>query len=293
MTAAASGGLALALVSAGALNWSYYAQHGAAAAMPPLTPRHPLRSLRLMFLNLRWLAGFFMGVGGWGLYVAALALAPLSLVQSVSAAGIGVLALLVSHGGSRLSRGERVGVAVSVLSLALLGVSLAHDRTRSGHGGWVGVAVWLGVSAVAAAIAAFPLARVLVPGAGLGLAAGIFYAAGDVATKAGLGGGTHVLFLAAMLACHFCAFVALQGGFQRGRALATAGTATLFTNALPIVAAMVLFHEGLPGGVLGALRVASFVLAVAGAAVLTTRSHSGAAPPAGRLPGEPAVYAAM
>ena len=283
MTGAAGGGLALALVSACAINWSYYAQHGAAAELPPLSPRHPLRSLRLLFADLRWAIGFVTGVGGWGLYVAAVALAPLSLVQSVSAAGIGVLALLVSHGGATLSRSEQAGVAVSVLSLVLLGVSLAHDRTHSHHAGWVGVAVWLAVSGAVAAVAAFPLARLLVPGAGLGLAAGVLYAAGDVATKAGLGGGAHTAFLAVMLACHGLGFVALQLGFQRGRALATAGTATLFTNALPIAGAMVLFHEGLPGGAAGVLRVASFVLAVVGAAVLTART----APPV-----EPAAYAA-
>ena len=275
MTASVAAGLALALASACALNWSYYAQHHAASGLPPLSVRHPLRSLRLLFANLRWLVGFVTGIGGWLLYVGAVALAPLSVVQAVSAAGIGVLALLVSRGGVALARAERAGVAAAILSLVLLGVSLAHDRTRSDNGSWPGVAIWLGASAVAAAVAAGPLARRLVPGAGLGLAAGLLYGAGDVATKAGVGGGAHTLFFLAMLACHGFAFVALQLGFQRGRALATAGTATLFTNALPIVAGMVLFHETLPGGALGALRVAAFALAIAGAAALTARGHPG------------------
>jgi hypothetical protein len=71
-----------------------------------------------------------------------------------------------------------------------------------------------------------------------------------------------------MLAAHGLAFVALQLGFQRGGALATAGTATLLTNAIPIAAGVFLFHEHLPGGALGAVRVAGFVLVVAAAAVL-------------------------
>ena len=223
-------------------------------------------------------------------------LAPLSLVQAASAAGIGVLALLVSRGGVALARAERAGVAVSILSLVLLGASLAHDHTHGDNGAWHGVAIWIGASAAAAAVAAGPLSRRLVPGAGLGLAAGLLYGAGDVATKAGVGGGSHSLFLLVMLACHGLAFVALQLGFQRGRALATAGTATLFTNALPIVAGMVLFHEALPGGALGALRVASFVLAVAGAAALTARSHpgDGGTPDGGEASGgdAPLAYAA-
>ena len=297
MTPSLGGGLALALASACALNWSYYAQHHAASGLPPLSVRHPLRSLRLLFANLRWLLGFVTGIGGWLLYVGAVALAPLSVVQAASAAGIGVLALLVSRGGVALARAERAGVIVAILSLVLLGASLAHDRTHGDNGGWHGVAIWIGVSVTAAALAAGPLARRLVPGAGLGLAAGLLYGAGDVATKAGVGGGSHSLFLLAVLACHGLGFVALQLGFQRGRALATAGTATLFTNALPIVAGMVLFHEALPGGALGVLRVASFVLAVAAAAALTARSHpddggtpdggtpDGSTPDGGALPG--------
>ena len=41
--------LVLAFGSAAALNWSYLVQHGEAAAMPPLTVRRPLRSLRHLF----------------------------------------------------------------------------------------------------------------------------------------------------------------------------------------------------------------------------------------------------
>ena len=106
MTAALAGGLLLALASAAALNWGYFVQHGVASALPPLTLRRPLASLRLLFGNLRWLVGFFVGIGGWVLYVAALALAPLSLVQAASAGGIGLLALLASR-HARLKAWER------------------------------------------------------------------------------------------------------------------------------------------------------------------------------------------
>jgi hypothetical protein len=71
-----------------------------------------------------------------------------------------------------------------------------------------------------------------------------------------------------VLACHGLAFVSLQLGFQRGGALATVGVSTLFTNALPIAAGMTLFQEGLPAGVLGALRVVAFAVVVVGAALL-------------------------
>jgi hypothetical protein len=260
-----AGGLGLALLSAGALNWGYFVQHGVASGLPPLTVRKPLRSLAALFGNRRWLVGFFTGIGGWVLYVAALALAPLSLVQASSAGGLGVLAALT---GVR-SRRERLAVAASIAGLALLGVSLAGSNGAAGHASLVGAVVWMGASVIFAALAAGPAANVIARGAGLGIAAGVLYAAGDVGTKAAVSGGFHVAFVPALLACHGLAFVALQLGFQRGSALTTAGLATLWTNALPIAAGMTVFGEPLPSGLLGVARVAAFAAVVAGAALLT------------------------
>jgi hypothetical protein len=64
----------------------------------------------------------------------------------------------------------------------------------------------------------------------------------------------------------------LQFGFQRGSALATAGVASLFTNAAPIAAGMALFQEPLPGGARGLLRVLAFVAVVTGGMLLTRAS---------------------
>jgi hypothetical protein len=259
--------LLLALASAAALNWSYLVQHGEAAGMPPLSLRRPLQSLRHLFTNVRWLIGFFTGIAGWVLYVAALALAPLSLVQAVAAGGIGLLALFVWRlGGIALQRRELIGVAIAVGGLALLALSLGGGHARGTHGSWIAIAVWVACSAGLALVAS--VAPGLAPGAGLGAAAGLMYAAGDVGTKAAVGGGARLLFVPVLLACHGLAFVFLQLGFQRGTALATAGVATLFTNAVPIAAGLILYHEHLPAGALGALRLVAFAAVVVGAAAL-------------------------
>src|SRR5205823_2446950 len=239
-----AGGLVLALASTAALSWSFFAQHGAAAALPPLSLRRPLRSLRSLFADRTWLAGFLTGLGGWAFYVAALALAPLSLVQATSAGGIGLLALLVQRAsGQRLPRREWAGVAVAVAGLALLGLSLAGGADSGGHPSWATVGVWIAVSAVAAGAAAGPVASTLAGGAGLGVASGVLYAAGDVGTKGAVLGGAWLLLVPVVLACHGLAFVALQLGFQRGGALATAGVSSLLTNSLPIAGGLVVFHE--------------------------------------------------
>jgi len=100
------------------------------------------------------------------------------------------------------------------------------------------------------------------------VAAGVLYAAGDVATKAAVAGGAAAAFAAAVLACHGLAFTSLQLGFQRGSALATVGVSTLLTNALPILAGTLVFGETVPSGVLGTLRVAAFAAVVCGAVML-------------------------
>jgi S-formylglutathione hydrolase FrmB len=267
LTWSIAGGLVLALASAAALNWGYYAQHGAASALPPLSLRHPLRSLGALFGNRRWLAGFWTGIAGWVLYVVALTLAPLSLVQACAAGGLAILAALAGVS----SRREQLAVAASVVGLVLLAISLAGSVTGTHHANLRDAAIWMVVSAVVAAVVATPATA-----AGLGTAAGILYSAGDVGTKAAVSGGLHVWFVPALLACHGLAFVALQLAFQRGSALTSAGLATLWTNALPIVAGMAVFGEPLPGGALGVARVAAFVAVVVGAALLTRPGESAA-----------------
>jgi hypothetical protein len=278
LTPKIAAGLVLALASAAALNWGFYAQHGAAAALPPLSPRRPLHSLAVLFRNGRWLVGFLIGIGGWIFYVVALALAPLSLVQAASAGGIALLAALVG----RLSPRERAAVATAIAGLFLLALSLIGTHAPSGHGSWVAVALWMGASVAVAGFAAGPLAGAMADGAGLGVAAGVLYAAGDVGTKAAVAGGGRLAFVPALLLCHGLAFVALQLGFQRGGALATAGMATLWTNALPIAAGTTLFGESVPDGTRGVARVAAFACVVLGAVGLARAGSAEAVSPSPR-----------
>jgi drug/metabolite transporter (DMT)-like permease len=284
--------LALSLLSAAALNWGYLAQHGAARELPPLSLRAPIRSLRSLFSDLSWLAGFVVGILGWVFYVAALALAPLSLVQGVSAGGIALLALMAHRRGDPMTRFQSAAVAIATIGLGLLAVSLAGGTTNAHGTKPADVLVWLAALAVVAALATTSGLR-LAAGASLGVAAGLLYAAGDIATKAVTFGGVWVFLVIAMLTAHGLAFVAIQFGFQRGGALATAGTATLLTNALPIAAGVFLFNEHLPGGPLGAVRAAGFGLVVVAAAVLARAEAPVTPVRAARQPAPPGLQTAL
>ena len=85
-------GLALAMVSAVAVNWAYSREHDAVVTMPPFSVRRPGQFLTSLRANRPWLAGFATETAAWLVYVAALRLAPLALVQAVCASGIAVLA---------------------------------------------------------------------------------------------------------------------------------------------------------------------------------------------------------
>jgi hypothetical protein len=262
-------GLTLALLSTAALSYGFYLQHAASGRLPTLTLRHPVRSLASLLSSWRWLAGFVTGLSGWALYIIALRFAPLSLVQAVSAGGVGLLALLVRLGGGRLSRQELLAVTASVGGLMLLGLSLSAGTAHTAQVTWQAPLLWTLVSMLLAGAAAVPAAAVLRPGAGLAVAAGLLYSAGDVATKAAVDGTSPVLvFWALLLVCHGLAFVALQLSFQRGTTLATAGVSTLLTNILPILAGLTVFSERMPGGAAGLLRGLGFAGAVLGATLL-------------------------
>ena len=274
-------GLVLALLTAAAFNWSWVAQHTITSRLPRLTIRRPWWSLGVLFGHRRWLFAFLVGVAGWGFYIVAVHLAPLSLVQAVSAGGIALLAVFAQRAlGEKLPRREWIGVGIAVVGLVFLAVSLAAGEAPTKHASWLAVSGWFVLSWVAAGLSIGPLAPLLAPGAGFGLAAGLMYAAADVGTKAAWYGGLFLLLIIPVWACHGLAFTAIQLSFQRGRALATAGLSSFCTNALPIAGGIQIYHEQVPGGALGVLRVVAFACVVVGAAVVARKERAVETPPA-------------
>src|SRR5690242_14655057 len=176
-------GLLLAFASALVTNTAYSLEHDAAAALPPLSPRQPLRSAKLLLTDRRWLLAFGAETAGWLMYVAALRLAPLSLVQAVAASGVAVLAFATARGHpSRLARHEQLAVVLAVAGLTLLALSLTGAAESDQHPAVIGVAVWMAACGGGAALliaVPTPVARA----ASLGLAAGLLFAVGDISAK--------------------------------------------------------------------------------------------------------------
>ena len=285
-TARLAFGLVLALAAALALNVGFFVQHGATNTMVSLSLRHPVRSARLLVTNRQWMLGYATGWVGWGIYIAALSVAPLSLVQAVAAGGVGVLAALAHQLGTPLGGRERLGAWVAVAGLVLLGVSLtAHVRRAAPAHDSTLLIVILAGTAIAALLAGL-MARKARAAVAMGCAAGLFFGVGDLATK-GAVSGNGLLFVPLLAGCTALGFVTLQLAFQRGRVLETAGLSVLVNNLIPIGGGLVLFHEALPVGLAGVARLVSFAAVLVGAVLLARPPEApmdplGSAPPRAR-----------
>ena len=206
---------------------------------------------------------------GFTPYVLALALAPLTLVQSVSAGGIGILAFVSARlGRMRLGRHELVGVAVSMVGLLALGVSLVEGSGEGSRGSTGEIILWLAATGGAAAVAV-ALGRIYgALAVAEGVAGGLLFSVGDISVKVATQGDARTAFAIGVIGGYTLGTAFLQLGYQRGGALTVAGLATLLTNALPIAAGSVVLEEPMPSGVFGVFRVLAFVAVTVGAILL-------------------------
>ncbi len=278
MNAQTAVALVLALASTALTNVAYLREHDAAAALPALSLRRPLHSAKALLTDRSWLVGFALETGGFALYVVALALAPLTLVQSIAAGGIGILAFVSARvSRRRLGRVELAGVLVSMFGLLLLAVSLAGGSGEGTGGSTDEILLWLGLTTGAAVIALALGRRFDVLGVADGIAGGLFFSIGDISVKVATQGGVRAAFALGVIAGYSLGTAFLQLGYQKRGALTVAGLATLLTNALPIAAGTVVLGEPVPSGALGALRIVAFAAVTLGA-ILLARPERGAAP---------------
>src|SRR5271167_2353763 len=87
-------GILLALGCAFVANLGFFFKYRGANSVPRVNMRHPLHSVRLLYSS-KWFAlGMVIATASWGLHVAALALAPMSVIQVSLAAGVVFIAVM-------------------------------------------------------------------------------------------------------------------------------------------------------------------------------------------------------
>src|SRR6476620_11689499 len=126
-------GLALALATAFSSVVGFLYKHRGAVESPAVELRRPVRTSLALFRSRWYVVGIVIATASWGLHVGALALAPISLVQSVIAGGLVLLTVtadrLFAHD---VTRREWVGVALAAAGLAFLAATIG-DGAHSAH----------------------------------------------------------------------------------------------------------------------------------------------------------------
>jgi drug/metabolite transporter (DMT)-like permease len=271
-------GILLSLVCAFATNVGFLLKHRGACAAPDVSLRHPIASAMGLFRS-KWFAiGLFVAIVAWVFHVAALALAPLSLVQALISGGLVFLTVIAErYFGCNVGIRQWAGVGLTALGLVLLAVTLP------GGGGAHSSYSLAGMIAFESALLALGTFLVLSPKLGshehhgvmLGTAAGILFGVSDVAIKAltgsvGADGLTGLLspWLITCIAASVIAFFASARGLQRGEAVPVITLTSAAANVTAISGGILVFGDPMPNDLLGiVVQSFAFVLVIAAAAL--------------------------
>jgi hypothetical protein len=277
MSAGVAIGLALAAVCALGTNAGWLIKHRGAQQCPRMRHRRPLSSVRALFRSRWFAAGIIVASAAGLLHIAALALAPISVVQAVMAGGVVILAVLGEHVFAlRVLPRQWFGVVLAAIGLSLLGFSLPPIRGAHTHfSGGVMVlfdALLLGGSVLL--LGCSRLRRLAAyDGVLIGAAGGLFFGISDVGVKALLGvahGGTLALlagpWLAVVLASGVLAQYVSARSLQSGDAISVIALTGLAVNVANIAGGLVVFGDPLAGGWSSSIvEVLAFALICAGA----------------------------
>jgi drug/metabolite transporter (DMT)-like permease len=270
-------GILLALACAVATQLGFLYKHKGANAAPRVCMRHPLRTVRELFSS-KWFAiGMAVATGAWFFHVAALAFAPLSVVQAVLSTGVVILAVLAERlFGFQVGARQWLGVGMTALGLLLLVITLpASTGTHSAYS-LAGMASFeAGMVVIGALLISGP--RLGAPdhhhGVMLGAAAGVLFGVSDIAIKAltgahGLAAVATSPWLAVTILASIAAFYASARGLQDGEAVPVIAATSTAANVSCILGGIAVFGDPMPNDALGmAVQAFAFILVVVAALV--------------------------
>jgi hypothetical protein len=269
----------LALACALATNVAMLCKHRGAVAAPAVRLSAPIWSVGALFRSRWWAIGFGIAVGAWSLHVAALAVAPISLVETTVSGGLVVLAWLAERWfGVRVGAREWLGLGLCAVGLALLAATSAGTGENSAsystpamisfEAGAVGIGAMLLLHGSAGAVrrSSGPL---------LALAAGLLLGVANVSVKALTGTVPGDLWtivspwtLAAMLA-GVGAFFGLARGLQMGEAIPVIAITSVAANCASVAGGILVFGDPVGNDPFGvAARCVAFVAVIAAVALM-------------------------
>jgi drug/metabolite transporter (DMT)-like permease len=274
-------GILLSLACAFVANLGFFYKHRGANAVAKVQVRHPLRSARALYSS-KWFAlGMLVATASWGLHVAALAIAPMSVVQVALAAGVVFIAVMAERlFGFDVGPRQWLGLCLTAAGLVMLALTLpavhgAHSRfSEAGM-----VSFEAGLFALGGLLIMGPRmgGRVEHHGVMLGAAAGILFGVSDTAIKAltGITGAHGALglllspWLGVAIAASVVAFYASARALQDSEAVPVIAVTGAAANIAGIAGGILVFGDPMPGSAVGVVvQSLAFVLVVAAAALM-------------------------
>jgi len=289
-------GILLALACAFVANLGFFYKYRGANMVRKVNVRRPLRSARALFSS-KWFAlGMLVAAGSWALHVAALALAPMSVVQVALAAGVVLIAVMADRMfGFKVGPRQWLGLWLTAAGLVMLGITLpAMHGAHSHFSDPAMISFEAGLFGIGGLLIVGP--RIGGPvehhGMMLGAAAGILFGVSDVSIKAltgivGVHGPLGVLlspWLAVAVLASIVAFYASARGLQDGDAVPVIAVTGTAANIAGISGGILVFGDPLPGSAVGiVLQSLAFVLVLVAAALMPAPVRSAGLPVPARV----------
>jgi hypothetical protein len=274
-------GILLALACAFVANLGFFYKYKGANSVPKVQVMHPLRSARRLYSSRLFALGMLIATGSWGLHVAALALAPMSVVQVSLAAGVVFIAVMAERMfGFEVGRRQWIGLTLTAAGLVLLGLTLPTLHGSHSH--------FSDAAMISFEAGLFGLGGLLIMGPRmggpvehhgimLGAASGILFGVSDTAIKAltGIAGGHGLLglllspwLLVAVLAS-VVAFYSSARGLQDGEAVPVIAVTGTAANIAGIAGGIIVFGDPMAASPLGVtLQALAFVLVIVASALM-------------------------
>jgi hypothetical protein len=287
-------GILLALLCAFVANLGFFFKYKGANSVPKVDVLHPLHSARQLYSSKWFTLGMIIATASWGLHVAALALAPMSVIQVSLAAGVVFIAVMAERMfGVRVGRRQWLGLSLAAAGLVLLGLTLPAMHGAHSH--------FSQAAMISFEAGLFGIGGLLLMGPHmggptehhgimLGAAAGVLFGVSDTSIKAltGITGAHGIVglvlspwLLVAILAS-VVAFYASARALQDGEAVPVIAVTGTAANIAGIAGGILVFGDPVaasPAGVV--LQALAFVLVIVAAALMPAPTRAlGAAQPA-------------
>jgi hypothetical protein len=274
-------GILLALACAFVANLGFFYKYRGANSVPKVHVLHPLRSTKELYSS-KWFAlGMLIATASWGLHVAALALAPMSVIQISLAAGMVFIAVMAERMfGFHVGRRQWIGLTLTAVGLVLLGLTLPAMHGAPSHFSQAAmIAFEAGLFGIGALLLMGPRmgGRVEHHGVMLGAASGILFGVSDTAIKALTGiTGAHGLlglalspWLAVAILASILAFFSSARGLQDGEAVPVIAVTGTVANIAGVAGGIIVFGDPMSGSTFGVvLQALAFVLVIVASALM-------------------------